>query len=239
MIQKYEITEDYLPVGLNRSGQSLSSIGITVHETATENATDENESKYFHNADRSASAHYFADYDSITQLIPDNEVAWHGCYTANHKFISIEMCHFDDEDKFNESWKRTVWLVALKCITYGWNPENIEEVNNHNWVSDQWHETDHTDPIGYFEEHNKTWDDFINDVKIQIEEVNMGKLIDVHNDWYNLGVQALNNLKLRSLLSNPEYHIEVLKEADENSQNWLCFVINDRIAEKAGIKKSE
>ena len=235
MIQNYKIIQDLLPIGLNRLGQYLSPVGITVHETATLNATDENESKYFHSGDRQASAHYFADYDSITQLIPENEIAWHGCYTANHKFISVEMCHFQDEDKFNETWKRTVWLVATKCIEYGWNPENIEEVNTHNWVSNKWHETDHTDPIGYFKEHGKVWEDFICDVKILMEEINIGKLKDVHPNWYQLGVNALNNLAFRGLLNSPDKHIEILRKAEENDQMWLGFVINDRIAEKLGI----
>jgi N-acetylmuramoyl-L-alanine amidase len=180
----YEITEDFLSFGResNRPGTPLEPIGVTLHETATENATDENESKYFHNAYRGASAHYFVDYDSITQLIPENEVSWHAGYTANHKYLSVEMCHFNDEEKFKEVWNRTVWLVSEICRRYGFNPMDINQLNNHNWVSNQWFETDHTDPLGYFEQHGKTWDDFINDVKNLIEEVNMEKILIIIND---------------------------------------------------------
>ena len=208
MAQSYEIIQDLLPIGLNRPGQYLFPIGITVHETATEDATDQNESKYFHNGDRQASAHYFADYDSITQLIPDNEVSWHGCYTANHKFISLEMCHFSDENKFNETWKRSVWLVALKCVEFGWNPENIEEVNTHNWVSETWGETDHTDPIGYFEEHNKTWNDFIYDVKILMEEISK-----VPEQWK---LDIITNAKKAKLITSDH-------DPDEQATKWFVL----------------
>lgn len=72
-----------------------------------------------------------------------------------------------------------------------------------------------------------------------MEVEDLAKLIKKHPDWYQLGVNALQNLKARGILTNPEYHIDVLKEADENSQNWLNFVIEDRICEKLGIKKGE
>jgi len=72
---------------------------------------------------------------------------------------------------------------------------------------------------------------------IKYVEVNMAKLIDKHPDWFNLGVEALNDLASRGILSNPELHIEVLKNADENSQNWLNFVIDSRICKKLNIQK--
>jgi N-acetylmuramoyl-L-alanine amidase CwlA len=236
-MSKYPITQDFLPDGLNHSGASLEPVGLTIHETATPTASAENESAYFHNGDRSASAHFFIDQDSIVQILPENLRAWHAGKQANTRFLSIEMCHFDDEERFAEVWARTVWLAADICVRYGLNPES-DQLHTHAWVSETWGETDHTDPLSYFTAHGKTWADFVVNVVNEMEEISMAKLIDKHPNYYNYGVQAINDLAARGLLTGPAEHIETLKKADENSMDWLSLVINNRIAEKAGIKKA-
>lgn len=222
--QEYKIREDFLNVGknYNRPGQSLNPEGITLHETATPNATDENESKYFHNAYRSASAHYFVDYDSITQLIPENEVSWHAGYTANHKFISIEMCHFQDENKFQETWNRTVWLVVNMCKRYNWNPD--EKIVSHKWVSDTYKESDHTDPYGYFKEHGKTFDDIINDVKKLLFEKEIDNMAE---QWQEeLGLKNLNELVQKGIINNVDEHKDKM---GDNVPYWLLLTLINRI----------
>lgn len=176
----YSIMQDLLPVGTNRPGESLSPIGVTIHDTDDVGATAQNEVDYFHGGDRDASAHFFVDDVNIIQIIPEDEVAWHAGYTANHKFLSIELCDFDDENKFQETWDRGVWLTAQLCQKYGWTPDTA--VVSHKWCSDTYQETDHQDPIPYFSDHGKTFDDFINDVKSSLTtivkiEVN-GKVLD-------------------------------------------------------------
>jgi N-acetylmuramoyl-L-alanine amidase CwlA len=166
---KYPITQDFLPAGLNHSGATLEPVGLTIHETATPGATARNERDYFHSGDRSASAHYFVDDIAIIQLLPENLQAWHAGPTANKRYLSIEICHFADPDKFRKTWNRAVWLAADICLRHGLDPEILEQMNTHAWVSKQWGETDHTDPIGYFRDHGKLWADFVNDVKLLME----------------------------------------------------------------------
>ncbi len=90
-------------------------------------------------------------------MIPENEVAWHGGPTANSKFLSAEMCEpaGNDPDKFQEVWNRTVWLVADACVRYGWSTG--PDVFSHRGISAMYHETDHTDPIGFLAKYGKTW----------------------------------------------------------------------------------
>lgn len=164
----YQIIEKLLPKGgksanSNRPGMPLNPIGVVIHETATPNATAEAEYRYFSSGYRGASAHYFVDYQSIIRTIPENEIAWHAGKTANQKFLSIEMCHFNDEARFKETWNRTVWLVADMCRRYGWNPDNA--IRSHAWVSRTWRETDHLDPENYFAAHGRSMEQFIADVK--------------------------------------------------------------------------
>ncbi|NLI13928.1 peptidoglycan recognition protein family protein [Pelotomaculum propionicicum] len=240
-MQEYEIIQDFLQLGreYNRPGTELVPQGLTVHETATPGATSNNESAYFHNAYREASAHFFVDYSAIVQIIPEDEVAWHAGPTANRRFLSVELCHFTDPEKFQEVWKRGVWLASMLCRKYQWEPSNMNQLNSHAWVSEQWGETDHTDPVGYFQMHGRTWEDFVNDVAKNMQGViePMAKLIEKEPWKIEQGIAAIKNLSLRGILVEPDQHIAKLKDADENSLDWVLFVGLDRIAEKAGIKK--
>lgn len=152
----------------NRPRTPLKPQGIVIHDTEGHEDTDEGNYSYFNGANRSASAHYFVDWDSISQFIPDNEEAWHAGYNANIRYLSMELTHTTDAAKFAEIWKRGVWLVASKCIQYGWSPTNTGEVLTHHMVSDKWHETTHTDPDEYFKLHGKTFADFVADVQAEI-----------------------------------------------------------------------
>jgi len=132
----------------NRSGEYLNPQGFVIHATDTLGATAQNEHDYFNSGDRQASAHYFVDWNQIIRCIPENEVAWHAGFTANHKFLSVEMCEpINDSSKFQEVWNRTVWLVADACIRYGWNTN--DNVFSHRGISYMYKETDHTDPIQF------------------------------------------------------------------------------------------
>jgi N-acetylmuramoyl-L-alanine amidase CwlA len=163
----YEIKQTLLDK-YNRPRTPLTPQGIVVHETAGHNDTDEANFNFFNGANRVASAHYFVDNDSISQFIPDNEQAWHACRNGNIRYIGMELCDIDDQAKFLEVWKRGVWLVATKCIQYGWDPHNQMQVMSHKMVTDRWHESTHQDPDAYFAKHGKTFANFIADVVAQI-----------------------------------------------------------------------
>lgn len=155
----YEITQRFII--RNRSGITLNPVGSVLHETADPGATDEDEFNYFNSANRGASAHAFVDYDSITQTIPWNEQAWHAGPIANRTRIGIELCHYDNESRFNEVWKRAVWLFA-------WVHVNIikltaitnDNLMSHAEVTQKWHESTHMDPISYFAQFGRTVDQF-------------------------------------------------------------------------------
>jgi hypothetical protein len=159
-------------ISMNRSSRPLYAVGTVLHETATPGATDENEFQYFNSGYRGASAHAFVDYDSITQTIPWNEQAGHAGPTANKKYIGIELCHYKDAAKFNEVWKRAVWLFAyihvniIKVTTIDKNT-----LMSHAEVSRKWGETDHTDPIGYFAGFGRKVEDFRKEVQVMVNSM--------------------------------------------------------------------
>lgn len=170
-MSKYEIIQDLLPLGreYNRPGTSLSPQGIEIHDTDTPGATDENERAYEGNGYHGSSANIFIDWDSIRQIIPDNEQAWGAGPTANRMFIHVEMCVPDshDPDKFREIWDRTVWCVAYKCIQYGWSTG--PDVWSHRGTSARWHETDHQDPIAFLAEYEESWESLLAAIDAEIE----------------------------------------------------------------------
>jgi len=71
---------------------------ITVHDTGNKTDSDEGNANYFCTGTRNASANYFVDDDSITQVVRDTDGAFHcgdghGKYgITNRNSIGIEMC---------------------------------------------------------------------------------------------------------------------------------------------------
>lgn len=166
----YAIIDELLKEGdPDRPGTALHPEGVIIHETATPNATAEGEDHYFQTHDAHASAHYFVDAEKIVRMIPESEWAYHAGPEANERFLSIELCHFDDPATFEEIWNKGVWLAADMCHRYGWAP--ADAVHSHEWVSEKWHEVDHTDPVGYFAHHNRTMDEFVTAVESMLSEM--------------------------------------------------------------------
>jgi len=100
-------------------------IGITNHNTGNSalGATDTSHANYFQdveNADQKyVGAHLFVDCDSITQILPLNEVAYHaadGKGNGNYHTLSIEICENKDNEIAEENGKK---LNAALLLTYG------------------------------------------------------------------------------------------------------------------------
>lgn len=197
----------------NRSYELLVPVGIVLHETATPGATAQNEFLYFNGGDRGASAHGFVDWNGYIQTIPYDEVAWHAGYTANHKYIGIEMCHATNKADFDKVWDNTVEIVVDLINKCGFS---INELTTHNEVSLRWGETDHTDPIGYFKKFGKTFEDFKNDVIAQINGgLNMTQYEELKDEIE----------KIREQLSTYKYMDESIKKISPDAFEALQAAI--------------
>jgi len=104
---------------------------IVIHYTGNKNDTAYNNTKYFKNQNRNASAHYFVDSDSIWQSVQDKHIAWHcGAQSYRHSkcrnsnSIGIELC--DGVPKFDEATIRNgVRLVKMLMEKYNIPKENV------------------------------------------------------------------------------------------------------------------
>ncbi len=73
MLRKTNLTNINFTKG--RAGNKISY--LVYHYTANDGDTDENNALYFKAVHRGASAHYFVDEDSVTQVVKDEDTAWH------------------------------------------------------------------------------------------------------------------------------------------------------------------
>jgi len=89
---------------------------IVLHDTGNFKDSDESNAKYFCTGSRGASAHYFVDDDSITQVVEDYNGAWHvgdghGKYgITNRNSLGIEMCNSGGYIS-EKTIENTLWLV--------------------------------------------------------------------------------------------------------------------------------
>lgn len=169
----FEITQNYTTK--NRSNEKLSPIGMVVHSTDTKGATDENERNYYNNNNLKANANAFIDWDSITETVPDSEVAWGSGNTSNHRFLQVELCEPKtyNPSQFTEVWNRAVWYFAYKFVNVlKINTVTKDNLMSHEEVSLKWHETNHTDPRGYLAQYRKTIDQFRAEVQSMINTIN-------------------------------------------------------------------
>lgn len=133
----YNITQKLLPRNpYTRPGTRLNAVrGIVIHWTANRNAGADDEAHFRYlsgsaiTARTYASAHYFVDHDSILQVIPNNEMAYHvgatrymtnrlGTY-PNNCTIGVETCVNRMGGDFKKANERSAWLVAKLLKDHG------------------------------------------------------------------------------------------------------------------------
>lgn len=188
-----------LPKGSYRHGVYE---GVVDHSTATPEATDEAESRYFHREwkNRKAFPHFCVDWDSITQLADTDHPAW-AAGNGNPRYVHVELCETKDNAKFLESYKRYVWLTAklLKDKNYG--VTDGQTLVSHDWVSKHLGGTNHVDPIAYLKSHGITWDQHVSNVHDEYESFFQTTYTVVKGDTvgkiavkYNTTVQKIKDL---------------------------------------------
>lgn len=159
--------------------EPLRAEGLVVHSTANPGATDEDHFKWLDAARRHGWTHYFVDWDSISQIVPEGLVAPGQGPTANGTRLSMELCEpstklpwAEQVRQFNEVWARGVWLAADIMFRYGWGMDRLED---HATVSKRHpNETDHVDPGPFFARFGRTWGQFVDAVREQLAKLRRG-----------------------------------------------------------------
>lgn len=142
---------------------------IVIHETANPGATAKNHVDYWSGYDTYA-VHYVADwYDVIYHCVPDNRLCWQ-VGNGNKFVIGIELCHAENQSDFEKVWSNGVEWAAFMLKKHGWS---VDRLISHNDCTNWWGGSDHTDPLSYFRDYGKSWEQFKREVDERLSDENM------------------------------------------------------------------
>lgn len=134
---------------------------VVIHETANPGATARNHRDYWSRDDTYA-VHYCGDWTGdVYHCVPDDRLCWQ-VGNGNAYVVGIELCHATNQADFEKVWKMGIEWSVMMLKRYGWG---INHLISHNDCTNWWGGSDHTDPIGYFEEYGKSWSQFKSEVQ--------------------------------------------------------------------------
>lgn len=147
--QKQDINFD-LAFGANDgSSQYANNKWVVAHSTATPNAPAKNIATYFKRewSRVQSYTHFSIDDTSCYASGEQGYVAWGAGPTANQNSqVQIELCEFTDRTRAMNAYKNFVNFLRDACADLGLP---ISSVVTHKWLSNTYHESDHTDPVTY------------------------------------------------------------------------------------------
>ena len=145
---------------------SLDPSYIVIHETANPGATAKNHRDYWARDDTCA-VHYVGDWtDVIYHCVPNDRLCWQ-VGNGNPYVVGIELCHATNQSDFNKVWDLGVEWAVMMLNRYGWG---VDRLISHNDCTNWWGGSDHTDPLGYFEEYGRSWSQFKNEVAGRMDD---------------------------------------------------------------------
>src|SRR5699024_1240735 len=131
-------------------------IGVVIHETANPYSTIDDEVNYMYSNYNNAFVHAYVGSDRIIQTAPSEYLAWGAGANANPYFYQIELTRSNTFDGFAKSVNNQAYLTAKMLKQNGLQPSLADNnrgtgtIISHNAVSQYWGGTNHTDPVGYF-----------------------------------------------------------------------------------------
>lgn len=135
---------------------------IIIHNTATPEATAQNEGVYFRREWQNIQTfvHAFADWSGdVVELAPFGTVAWGAGYVNKYAFLQVEQCISSDPQKNRQSAETVAQYVAQKIRESGVPFEGFRIID-HATASVEFGGSDHMDSIV-----GVGWADFINRIK--------------------------------------------------------------------------
>lgn len=168
----YPINRSY-ELGANQGASGKASHQyIIAHDTGNDNnrgiGSAKNEASYMRGHWQSAYTHAIVDDQGIYIVGTPGYIAYGAGSPANERSpFQVELAHVDTQKRFDESYKRYVWVIRHYASKYS-IPLTLDGAGNgvktHKWVSDTlW--GDHQDPYGYLRKWGITKAQFANDLK--------------------------------------------------------------------------
>ncbi|AKP67235.1 N-acetylmuramoyl-L-alanine amidase family protein [Companilactobacillus ginsenosidimutans] len=152
--------------------------GVLIHETADLGVSAARFAQSFNNGwqQRQAYVHAFTDDVQTLNIHNTDYGVWGAGPTANARYIQIELCEVYTTDQFARSVANDAYYVATMLHKYGLPVQYGTTVVTHAQVAQWFHETDHTDPTGYFAKWGYGMDQFIPLVNTYYNEMTDGDI---------------------------------------------------------------
>ena len=141
----------------------LSPSYVVIHETANPGATAANHRDYWARDDTYA-VHYVADWDECIHCVPEDRLCWQ-VGNGNDYVVGIELCHATNQADFEAVWRIGAEWAAWQLSKRGWG---VDRLLSHYDCTQRWGGSDHTDPLGYFEEFGRSWAEFVQAVQAKM-----------------------------------------------------------------------
>ncbi len=156
-----------------RTGQKIKPIGVMVHSDGCKAGIKANGwYSRWNKPGIEACVHAFIDDKECIEYLPTEKNnchrAWHGGGSSNNTHIGFEMCEptdYTDSAYFNKVYKNAVEYTAYLLKKHGITTVNDNTVLCHCEGYKKGIATNHGDVMHWFKYHNKTMDDFRNDVR--------------------------------------------------------------------------
>ncbi|MCW3778523.1 N-acetylmuramoyl-L-alanine amidase [Levilactobacillus namurensis] len=156
------------------SSQRTTGRMLVIHSTANVGASAKNNASFekhnWNNPNVRSYVHFIAGDGVVYKVGETGYVAWGAGPTANGLApVQIEMEETNDAKKFKRIYATTIELLRKMAKKYN-IPLTLDTAGNtgvksHRWVSNRWHESDHTDPYGYLSKHGISKAQFAKDIK--------------------------------------------------------------------------
>ena len=138
---------------------------VVIHETAGPGAPATNLVSWWKGGG-GLPVHYVGDWTGdCYYCVPEDEICWQ-VGNGNLYVVGIELCHATNQRDFDAVWELGVEWAAWQLSKRGWG---IDRLLSHYDCTIRWGGSDHTDPIGYFEEFGRSWEQFKNDVQERLD----------------------------------------------------------------------
>lgn len=168
----YSLNHSY-ELGANQGSSSKASHQyIVAHDTGNDNnkgiGSAQNEASYMRGHWQNAYTHAIVDDQGIYIVGTPGYIAYGAGSPANERSpFQVELAHVNSQKRFNESYKRYVWVIRYYASKYG-IPLTLDGggngVKTHKWVSDNlW--GDHQDPYTYLRKWGISKAQFAKDLK--------------------------------------------------------------------------
>lgn len=161
---------------VNSGHGSLNPSYLVIHETSNPGASAYNHVLLYGNGSWQYAVQYVMDLDGSTvyHCMEDNRKAW-AVGNGNAYCVNIELCHATNRADFDKQWLEAVKWAGDYLNKRGWG---IDRMISHNDARMRWGGSDHTDPLGYFMQYGKSWNQFKAEVAAYMKTGQVGGTVE-------------------------------------------------------------